>query len=96
MSEILQANIFFFITSVAVVVFTILLCTILYQILKIVKSVKRIVDRVEAGSEQLASDMSKLRSYFQEGGFMGSMFSFFMSKRGTEKKQKRRSRVSKD
>lgn len=62
MSEVLHANIFFLITSVAVVVFTILTCILLYQVIKIVKSVRRIVERVESGSEVLAEDLEEIRA----------------------------------
>lgn len=62
MSEVLHANIFFVITSVAVVLFTLLVCVLLYHLIKIVKSVRRIVDRVEVGSEVLAEDIEHIRS----------------------------------
>ena len=61
MNEILHANIFFFIASVGVVLFTFLVCVLLYQLLKIVRSIRRIVERVEAGSEVLADDIENLR-----------------------------------
>jgi len=62
MTEVLHANIFFFITSVAVVLFTLLLCILLYHLIKIVRSVQRIVERVEAGSEVIAEDLEHIRS----------------------------------
>lgn len=62
MNEVLHANIFFVITSVAVVFFTILTCILLYQVIKIVKSVRRIVERVESGSEVLAEDLEEIRA----------------------------------
>jgi len=48
MSEVLQANIFFFITSVAVILFTLLLCIALYHVVKILKSIRRVMEKVEA------------------------------------------------
>lgn len=62
MTEVLQANIFFIITSIAVVVFTLLVCVLVYHLIKIVRAIRRIVDRVEAGSEVLAEDMENIRS----------------------------------
>jgi len=62
MTEVLHANIFFFITSVAVVLFTLLACVLLYHFIKIVRSVRRIVERVEAGSEVLAEDIDNIRA----------------------------------
>jgi signal transduction histidine kinase len=64
MAEILQMDIFFFITSVAVVLFTILLCVAVYQIIKILKAVRRIIDRIEEGTEVLADDIDNIRTSF--------------------------------
>ena len=64
MTEILQANIFFFITSIAVIIFTSLLCVAVYQVIKILKSVRRIVDRLEEGTEVLADDIENIRTSF--------------------------------
>jgi hypothetical protein len=79
MTEVLQANIFFFITGIAVIVFTALLCVALYHLIRILKSVRRVMDRIESGSEVIASDMEKFREYFLErsvfsrilGGILG-------------------------
>ncbi len=81
MSEVLEANIFFFITSIAVIVFTLLLCVVLYHILKIVKSVRRIIERVEAGSEVIAEDAAHMRAYFTEGSFFSKIIGAFLGSR---------------
>lgn len=60
MNEVLQANIFFIITSIAVVVFTILICVALYQVIGILRSVRHMVNRVEEGSEAIAEGVSNL------------------------------------
>ena len=83
MSEILQANIFFFIASIATVVFCILVSLILFQILKITKSFRAIIDRLEAGSELLAQDVANVRELVASGGIFTRMFQFMMgAKRG--------------
>ena len=64
MTEIIQMDIFFFITSVAVVLFTLLLCIAVYQIIKILKGVRRIVERIEEGTEVLADDIDNIRTSF--------------------------------
>ena len=76
MSEILQANIFFMITSVAVVFLTLFVCVILYHVIKILKSIRRIVDRVDEGSEIIAEDVSQLRAYVTEGSLVSQIMSF--------------------
>lgn len=88
MSEILQANIFFIITSVAVVVFTLFVCVILFHVIKILKSIRKIVNRVEEGSEVIAEDVSQLRSYVMDGSLISQIMSFFVGK--PEKKAPRR------
>ena len=87
MSEILQANIFFVIASVATVVFCILVAIALYQLIKILRTIRSIVDRIEAGSEQLAADMHTVRSYVTEGGIIARLFGFFMSRHSKTRKR---------
>jgi len=81
MSEILQANIFFMITSVAVLVFTIFVCVILYHVIKILRSIRVIVSKVEEGSELIAEEMSQLRAYVAEGSLVSQITSFFLGKK---------------
>lgn len=92
MSEVLQANVFFLITSVAVVVFTILLCVALYHIIRILASVRRIVDRIEEGSEVIAEDMSSLRNYFNEGSFISRIVGLVTGQYVREQNTKKRTR----
>lgn len=92
MTEVLHANIFFAITSVAVVVFTLLLCFAVYQVIKILKSIRRIVDRIEEGSEMIASDVDNLRTYVMEGSLVSQLIGFFMGNKGAAARRKRKSR----
>lgn len=62
MNEVLLTNIFFGITAFAFILFTIIVSVLLYHLIKIAKAVRRIVDRVEAGSEVLAEDLDNIRS----------------------------------
>ena len=77
MNEILHANIFFFIASIATVCFCILVCFALYQVIKIMQLVRSILERIEAGSEVLASDLAHIRMFFAEGSFVSRILSFF-------------------
>jgi len=78
MNEILHANIFFFIASIGTVVFMILTSVILFHVLKITKSIRSIVEKVEVGSEVLADDFAELRSQLMSGGFISRIFGLFM------------------
>lgn len=90
MNEVLHANIFFFITSIAVVVFTLLLCFAVYQVIKILKSIRRIVDRIDEGSEMIADDMENLRAYVVEGSLVSQLIGFFMGNRSAFKRSTRK------
>jgi hypothetical protein len=70
MDEVLHANIFFFITGIAVIVFTLLLSVALYHLIKILKTVERIALRVEEGTMTIADDIEQLRTYVVEESFL--------------------------
>lgn len=89
MTEVLHANIFFFIASVGVIIFVILVSIALYQVVKILKAVRRIVDRVEEGSETIAEDVSQLRSYVVSGSLFSQIIGFFMGTQASRRKKKR-------
>ncbi len=78
MSEVLHANIFFFITGIAVIVFTSLLCVALFHGIKVLKSLRRIMDRVEEGTEIIAEDMQNVRAYFSGDGIIRRLLMKFM------------------
>lgn len=90
MNEVLHANIFFFIASVATVVFCVLICFILYHVLKIVKSLRAIVERIEAGSEVIARDVAHVRELVASGGIWSRLIQFIIgSSRGSGRKRQR-------
>jgi len=80
MSEVLHANVFFIIASVGTVVFIIMVSVALYQVVKILRSVRSIVERVEVGSETILEDVSQLRSYVISGSLFSQLIGLFMGK----------------
>jgi hypothetical protein len=80
MDEILQANIFFFITSVGIIILTVFVCVILYHIIKLLRSIRTIVERVEEGSEVIAEDVAQLRAYVVQGSLVSQIMSFVFGK----------------
>ena len=95
MNEVLHANIFFVIASLATVIFCILTCVILYNVIKITKSIRSIVDRIDAGSEMIVEDIESLREAIIEGGFFARILQFIMGLSGSgRKKASRRKRKS--
>ncbi len=74
MSEVLHANVFFFITGIAVIVFTFIACIALYHLIRIFTAIRRIIDRVEAGTETITEDIERLRTYVVEESFLSRFF----------------------
>lgn len=90
MDEVLHANIFFIIASVATVLFCILICLILWQVLKIVKMVRSIVERMETASEIIAKDAAEVHKFMENGGGMfAKLFSLILSLAGDQSRRKR-------
>lgn len=92
MSEILQANIFFFIASIATVAFCILLCMILFQFYKIAKAIRSILDRIEAASEIVAEDVAHVRQLVTSGGLVSKALSFILGSRKSAARTRQRTR----
>jgi hypothetical protein len=91
MNEILHANIFFLIASAATVCFSVLVCIALYHLIKIMKSIRVIIARVEEGTAVLADDIDALRATFLHGNIFSRLFRFFAGG-GMSEPVRRRSR----
>ena len=89
MTEVLQANIFFIVASVGTVIFILLVSVALYQVVRILRSVRQIVDRVEEGSETLAEDVSQLRNYVVSGSLFSQIIGLFMGTKGSRSRSRR-------
>ena len=87
MTEILQANIFFFITAMSVVVFTIFLCVAMYFVIRILVSVRNITERIDESSEVIADDIQQLRTYIVEGSLISQIIGLFIKSKRSRKKQ---------
>lgn len=91
MSEILHANIFFFIASAATVIFSLLVCMAMYHVIKILKIFRVIMERIEAGSEMIAEDVAHIRGMVASGGVLSKLVGFIMSSSfGSGRKRKAR------
>lgn len=88
MTEVLHANIFFVIASVGVVLFTFLVCIALYHVIKVIRSIRRIVERIEAGSEIVAEDLQDLRTTLSPRRII-SLFFGMMGGRASRSRRRR-------
>lgn len=73
MSEVLQANIFFFITSVAVVLVTILVCVVLFYVARVFRSMDRMVRRLDESSAAFADTLMELRERIAQGKVLAAI-----------------------
>lgn len=96
MTEILQANIFFFIASVATVVFSILVCVAMYLVIKILVSIKAILARIEAGSDLIAEDIQAARTFVAGGGLISHLFRFVTRFGSSPNSRAKRTKKSKE
>ncbi|MCB9818616.1 hypothetical protein H6788_00300 [Candidatus Nomurabacteria bacterium] len=87
MTEVLQANIFFLITAMAVVVFTVFLCVAMYFVIKILSSVRNITERIDESSEVIADDIQQLRTYIVEGSLISQIIGLFIKSKRSRRKQ---------
>lgn len=92
MTETLHANIFFLIASVGVIVFTLLVSIILYHAIKVIRTIRRIVERIDAGSEAVVEDLTELRASLTPG----RLFSLLMNLTGMGGGRRSRRRADDD
>lgn len=85
MSEVLQANIFFLVASVATVIFCIVVTMILFQIYKVIKAVRSIVERIDSASETMSEDVAHVRNLVATGGLVSTVVGLVF---GTKKKKR--------
>ena len=68
MDTLIHADIFFFVTTIAVVVFTIAITVLVVYLVQIARSVQKIADAVNDEVSLVRRDMSDLRSGIRERG----------------------------
>lgn len=94
MSETLLANLFFIITGSAIIAVGVLLCVVLYQVLKVVKLVRGTMERIHTSTELIVEDVKALHQQIADGSVVGRVFAALISgaarttKRRTTRKKK--------
>lgn len=93
MNPIIQANIFFFITSIAVVLISLLVVVLLIYLVLVIKDFRGVSRRVKQETDLIAMDIDSARAHIKEkGASISSVFDFFKDLAGkpkshTKKKQ---------
>lgn len=93
MNSLLQADIFFFITTVIVLIFAVIGLIAAYYIVHILRSVRYIADKVKIESDHVTDDIHELRGRLKEGGakfstIIRTLASFFFAKATSKRKRK--------
>jgi len=90
MSEILQANLFFLITSAAVIVFTLFMCVAVIYVIQILRSINRITRRLEEGVEVIGEDVAAAHKKLAQKGLLKGIFGVILSGVAAYQAQKNR------
>lgn len=89
MYDLIQADIFFFITSISVILLTLLLAVIFYYVIKILKDIKHISRIASEESEIISDELSDLRRNIKkEGAKIKHLSNFFTKVHKKSKKVK--------
>ena len=93
MSEVIHADIFFFITGIAVIVISAVLVVVLFHAIKVLKSIRRITSRIEAETEAISDDIQNVRTFLSHISLLPQLIANFMGRGNSEKKPVRRTRT---
>lgn len=102
MQTLIHADIFFFITTIAVILVTLFIAIILFYAVKVARKVDSIAETIDKESKNVAQDIETLRTRVKEEGMKVSGFSKFIGSFlvgkyfGKGKSQKRKAHRSED
>lgn len=66
---------------------------ILFQMYKVIKIVRSILERIDSASEVMAEDVAHVRQLVASGGLLASIFSFAFGARKRQKQKKKSDEV---
>jgi uncharacterized protein YoxC len=92
MDTLIHADIFFFISTIALVFISLALIIALMYLIKILRNVSEVSEKVKEESMEIIDDVKHLRHDIKHEGFrLGSLFSFFTTlfKRSRRKKHEK-------
>lgn len=88
MNEFLKMDIFFFITSVVVVMLAFFAAVVLWRVARVLKHIEHISEQVALESDSIRGDLAEVRADIRSGkGKLKSLFGFFgkTSKRASKR-----------
>ncbi len=84
MESIIQSNIFFFITSISVIIFTIFFIIIAIYLVRIMRNFSHISEALKKGVDNAGEELREMTDHVRDS----PIFSFVFGKKKTEKKRK--------
>ena len=78
MDNLIHADIFFFISTIALVVVSVGLIIALVYVIKILRNVSEVSDKVKEESSEILDDLKSLRGTIKQEGFKLSYFGTFI------------------
>lgn len=88
MNDFLKQDIFFFVTTVAVFILTILAAILIIYIIKISKDIKYITKKAKDEAELISQDLSELRENLKDKGSKLKHFISFFNNLSKKRKEK--------
>ncbi len=90
MENLIHADIFFFISTIALVLISIGIVISLVYVIRILRNVSEVSDKVKEESSEILSDMKELRGTIKQEGFkMGYVVRFFKNMFGRKTRSKK-------
>jgi len=96
MNEVLLTNVFFIITGSAILVVAAFLCIALFYLIKILRTVRTILDRISSTTELFVEDARVLRDQIASGAIAARLFATVMSAVGRARPKRRAPRKQKE
>ncbi len=96
MSDFVKMDVFFVVTTVAVLAIAALLCVALYRILRILRNVEHVSQIVSDEGDLMRSDLAEMRTAIKREGFKLTHLASFARKRAESFMRPRKKRGSED
>ncbi len=81
METLVKADLFFFVTTIAVIIGSILIAVIFVYVIRILRNVTHVTERVVEESDRIIEDVEVLRSNVKKKGIiLGGLFKLFTNK----------------
>ena len=77
MNDILKSDVFFFVTTVAVIVITVLVGVLIAYVIRIMSKVSYIADKAKQQTDLLSEDLGELRANMKQGFKLRHLGKFF-------------------